>query len=284
MLIASSMSISAAGSGTTSMRTIATTPIGTAILPMPFTRPSPGRRTDGRFTPSSSAARDAAIPSAGPHFWAPMRGDRPISPEAGGVREPVPALVVVRPWAGLSMSGGSKPGRWKPPFTPRAPRCMTKASTRATAVNSSAGTSWPSSQDPCRARASGMSWTRGTRASWAISRSLAATSPAPFATTRGAPFSGSYFRATATWVGLTSSTSASATSLIIRFCDIARATPLRCAFMCGSPSACLYSWVISYLLILSCLHHLHAHDHVVGDGDDQAGHRDDAEHQDRPSR
>ena len=39
--------------------------------------------------------------------------------------------------------------------------------------------------------------------------------------------------------------------IIMRFWDIDRATPLRCAFMCGSPSACLYSWVISYLLILS---------------------------------
>ena len=69
-----------------------------------------------------------------------------------------------------------------------------------------------------------MSCTIGTRFSSASARSLAATSPAPLATTRGAPFAGSYFSATATWVGLTSRTSASATSLIIRLRDIAICT------------------------------------------------------------
>ncbi len=63
----------------------------------------------------------------------------------------------------------------------------------------------------------------------------------PFATTRGAERPGSYRRATATWVGLTTTTSASATAAIMRLRVIERAIDRRCDFTSGSPSVLLCS-------------------------------------------
>ena len=73
--------------------------------------------------------------------------------------------------------------------------------------------------------------------------------PAPLATTRGAPVPDSYFSATATWVGLTSTTSAVATSAIIRLRLISRWRPRSAPFWCGSPSDCRCSRLISSRLI-----------------------------------
>ena len=78
-------------------------------------------------------------------------------------------------------------GPVEPALTPRAPRCMTKASTRATAVNSWAGTSWPDLARGVQRAGQRDVLHHRHPVSAARSRSLAATSPAPLATTRGAP-------------------------------------------------------------------------------------------------
>ena len=139
--------------------------------PMPFTRLTSARRRP---------VWQSAVRQTSRRYLRPNPGR-----EAGHVaRRP----AARRPWAGPRSSGASKPGRWKPPRTPRAPRCMTKASTRATAVNScgrdllaelAGGVQRPGQRDVLHHRhAAPPRRARGA---------CAATSPAPLATTRGAP-------------------------------------------------------------------------------------------------
>ena len=79
--------------------------------------------------------------------------------------------------------------------------------------------------------------------------SCAATAPAPFATTRGADLPGSYLRATAKWVGLTITTSASAIAPIMRLRLIASWRERRCDLISGSPSVLLFSSRTSFLVM-----------------------------------
>src|SRR3954447_21106810 len=67
MLRPSSRSRKAAGSGTTSMRTIETTPTGTAILPMPFTSapPAGASREVSRVRHRQGRARSVPVEEAG---------------------------------------------------------------------------------------------------------------------------------------------------------------------------------------------------------------------------
>ena len=105
----------------------------------------------------------------------------------------------------------------------------------------------PTSTVASSARAVGGSSWSGTPAVAATSRIRSASSPSPLATQAGAePLARLHFSATATWVGLTMTTSAFGTSSSIRLVAIASARLRRCAFMCGSPSDCLFSSRMSW--------------------------------------
>ena len=83
----------------------------------------------------------------------------------------------------------------------------------------------------------------------ASSRMRAAMWPEPLATTRGADLPGSYLSATAKWVGLTSTTSASAIAAIMRLRLIASWRARRWDLISGSPSLLLFSSWTSFLVI-----------------------------------
>lgn len=74
----------------------------------------------------------------------------------------------------------------------------------------------------------------------------------PLASSSGAPPpAGSYFRATAKWVGLVITTSASGTAAIIRLCAISRCIWRIFDLTSGLPSESLYSSRTSCLVISS---------------------------------
>ena len=89
----------------------------------------------------------------------------------------------------------------------------------------------------------------GTDAASAVSRIALATRSAPLATSSGAGFVPSYFSATAKWVGFVTTTSAVATSAIMRFRACANCRRRMAPLISGARSLWRVSCLTSSLVI-----------------------------------